>query len=105
MPSAIGFGTQRPKRIRKWDSRSGRPFQSGLSSSNNTADYRIPLPAAPLKDHDRERARHDPEIFGNSLAAEVLEIVLHLRPNVFEAGIVAMVDLRPSGDPGLCALT
>src|SRR5258705_476105 len=62
------------------------------------------LPAAFTKQHDRHGLGHDHQIFAHALPLQVLEIVPHFSPNVVEARVVALIDLRPAGDAGSRAL-
>src|SRR6267143_4943445 len=58
------------------------------------------LPAAFVQ-YDHHRLRHDSQIFPDALALQqVLQIVSQFSSNIVEAGVVALIDLRPASNAG-----
>src|SRR5687767_888590 len=62
-------------------------------------NWRPRLPACAPEENDWDRAQHDTHVFHHALAGQILDIVAHLRAHIIEAGVVALIHLRPSGDP------
>src|SRR6266550_9574464 len=62
------------------------------------------LPAAFTEQHHRYGLGHDHQIFAHPLPLQVLEIVPHFSPDIVEARVVALIDLRPASNAGSRAL-
>src|SRR5215218_4213751 len=75
------------------------PGATATSEGRDRTPWAVTLPAAPAQQDHRYRLEHDPEIFGHRLAPDVLQVVMHLGPHIFQRAVVVMIDLSQSGDP------
>src|SRR5215217_7737231 len=75
------------------------PGATATSEGRDRTPWAVTLPAAPAQQDHRYRLEHDPEVFGRRLALQVLQVVMHLGPHIFQRAIVVMIDLSQSGDP------
>src|SRR5688572_23279200 len=80
--------------------RDSKEWRSGCRRGRWKASTALSPPTL-LENHHRQRLDHDPDILGQRLALDVLEVVPDLVPDVVDAHVVRVVDLRPARDSRL----